>query len=323
MFSTHTNTNTIVCFNFNSHSPTTHNKTNISKYTNTQSTKHSIHIAAAMEISGSDGMGREFKSPDEMWKQETGDEQKKGDWYRNGVGYWQGVEASDDGVLGGYAQVNEPDIITSEGFLNTLFKEFFPDSGKNQHLVALDCGSGIGRVTKNLLIRYFNEVDLLEPVSHFLEAARENLSPGNLSVSEDHKAANFYCTPLQEFTPDAGRYDVIWIQWCIGHLADDDFVSFFERAKAGLKPGGFFVLKENLARSGFILDNEDKSITRSDVYFKKLFSRCGLHIHDMKDQEGFPVGLFPVRMYALLTEAPKRIKSSRPKRQTNRPGIIR
>uniref|UniRef100_A0A2P2KK48 Alpha N-terminal protein methyltransferase 1 n=1 Tax=Rhizophora mucronata TaxID=61149 RepID=A0A2P2KK48_RHIMU len=31
--------------------------------------------------------------------------------------------------------------------------------------------------------------------------------------------------------PDAGRYDVIWIQWCIGHLPDDDFVSFFKRAK--------------------------------------------------------------------------------------------
>ncbi|GJZ08376.1 alpha N-terminal protein methyltransferase 1 [Tanacetum coccineum] len=102
-----------------------------------------------------------------------------------------------------------------------------------------DCGSGLGRVTKNLLIKYFNE------------AARENLS-----VSEDYKAANFYCTPLQalinitEFTPGAGRYDVIWIQWCIGHLADADFVSFFKRAKAGPKPGGLFVLKEYLVRSG-------------------------------------------------------------------------
>lgn len=36
---------------------------------------------------------------------------------------------------------------------------------------------------------------------------------------------------FQEFTPDAGRYDIIWVQWCIGHLADDDFVSFFKRAK--------------------------------------------------------------------------------------------
>ncbi|GJW85278.1 alpha N-terminal protein methyltransferase 1 [Tanacetum coccineum] len=156
-----------------------------------------------------------------------------------------------------------------------------------------------------------------------MEAARENLSPENLSVSDDHKAANFYCTPLQEFTPDAGRYDVIWIQWCIGQLADDDFVSFFKRAKAGLKPGGLFVLKENLAKSGsgFKLDNEDKTIARSDEYFNELFSQCGLHVHYMKDQEGFPDGLLPVKMYALMTEIPKR--TIRPKRQCIRPGLIK
>ncbi|XP_076887115.1 alpha N-terminal protein methyltransferase 1-like [Bidens hawaiensis] len=276
-----------------------------------------------MEISGLDSNGRQFKSADEMWREEVGDSQKKHEWYSNGVGYWQRVEASVDGVLGGYAHVNEPDINNSEAFLNTLFARLFPNSGRNQHLVALDCGSGIGRVTKNLLIRYFNEVDLLEPVSHFLEAARENLSPENMMVSEEHKAVNFYCTPLQEFTPDAGRYDVIWIQWCIGHLADDDFVSFFERAKAGLKPGGFFVLKENLAKSGFVLDNEDKSLTRSHMYFKELFKRCGLTIYDMKDQKGFPDELFAVRIYALTTEPPKRAVSSRPKRQSVRPAIIK
>jgi hypothetical protein len=36
---------------------------------------------------------------------------------------------------------------------------------------------------------------------------------------------------LQDFTPEEGRYDVIWIQWCIGQLPDDDFISFFNRAK--------------------------------------------------------------------------------------------
>ncbi|KAL4590278.1 hypothetical protein LXL04_003205 [Taraxacum kok-saghyz] len=281
------------------------------------------NIRVEMEIGGLDSNGREFKNADEMWREEVGDSQKKLDWYRNGVGYWQGVDASVDGVLGGYGHVNEPDIKSSEAFLNTLLNELIPNAGRNRHLVALDCGSGIGRVTKNLLIRYFNEVDLLEPVSHFLEAARENLAPENLSVSEEHKAANFYCTPLQEFTPDAGRYDVIWIQWCIGHLADDDFVSFFKRAKAGLKPGGFFVLKENLARSGFVLDKEDKSLTRSDVYFKELFTQCGLNIYKLKDQKGFPDELFAVRMYALTTETMKKVGSSRPKRQSNRPAIIK
>ncbi|XP_009789028.1 alpha N-terminal protein methyltransferase 1 isoform X3 [Nicotiana tabacum] len=260
-----------------------------------------------MEIGGLDSDGREFRNADEMWREEVGDgdHQKKSQWYNKGINYWEGVEATVDGVLGGYGHVNEADIKASEEFLNTILPERFPDAGRGRHLVALDCGSGIGRVTKNLLIRYFNEVDLLEPVSHFLESARVNLAPENLMVSELHKAANFYCVPLQEFTPDAERYDVIWVQWCIGHLADDDFISFFKRAQAGLKPGGLFVLKENIAKTGFVLDKEDKSITRSDSYFKELFNQCGLYIYKMKDQKGFPDELFAVKMYALTTEMPR------------------
>ncbi|KAK6150169.1 hypothetical protein DH2020_017694 [Rehmannia glutinosa] len=187
-----------------------------------------------MDGCGLDSDGREFKNAEEMWREEVGDGDplKKSQWYSQGVGYWQkGVEATVDGVLGGYGHVNKPDIEGSEAFLNSLLAERFPDAGRGRRLVALDCGSGIGRITKNLLIRYFNEVDLLEPVSHFLETARRNLAPENLMVTEEYKAVNFFCVPLQDFTPEAGRYDMIWVQWCIGHLSDDDFVSFFERAK--------------------------------------------------------------------------------------------
>ncbi|KAF5193511.1 Alpha n-terminal protein methyltransferase [Thalictrum thalictroides] len=284
-----------------------------------------------METSGLDSDGREFKNAEEMWKEEIGEEgdlHKKSEWYRKAVGYWQNVEASVDGVLGGYGCVNETDIKTSEAFLNNILSERFAssDSAINRHRVALDCGSGIGRVTKNLLLRYFDEVDLVEPVSHFLEAARTNLNPEHLNISDDHKAANFYCIPLQDFTPEEGRYDIIWIQWCIGQLADDDFVSFFKRAKAGLKPNGVFVLKENIAKSGFVLDKDDKSITRSDTYFKELFNRCGLYIYKLQDQKGFPQELFAVKMYALTTDMPKRNHGSRSMnrsiRQCNRPSII-
>ncbi|KAK8664956.1 hypothetical protein V6N13_084724 [Hibiscus sabdariffa] len=266
-----------------------------------------------MEAAGTDSDGREFKSAQEMWREQIGDDNKKTLWYREGVAYWEGVEASVDGVLGGFGQVNDADIKGSEAFLNTLLHERFGDAGRNQHLVALDCGSGIGRITKNLLIRYFNEVDLLEPVSHFLDAARECLSQEHFVASDVHKATNFYCVPLQEFTPDAGRYNVIWVQWCIGHLTDDDFISFFKRAKVGLKPGGFFILKENIARNGFVLDKEDRSITRSDLYFKELFRQCGLHLYKMKAQKGLPEELFAVKMYALTTEAPKKVHKTRSK----------
>ncbi|KAH9795966.1 alpha N-terminal protein methyltransferase 1 [Citrus sinensis] len=213
--------------------------------------------SSAMEVSGLDSDGKEFKNAEEMWREQIGEDgeqqEKKTQWYREGISYWEGVEASVDGVLGGFGNVNEVDIKGSEAFLQMLLSDRFPNARNNQHLVALDCGSGIGRITKNLLIRYFNEVDLLEPVSHFLDAARESLAPENHMAPDMHKATNFFCVPLQDFTPETGRYDVIWVQWCIGHLTDDDFVSFFKRAKVGLKPGGFFVLKENIARSGTFL----------------------------------------------------------------------
>ncbi|ESQ39509.1 hypothetical protein EUTSA_v10000956mg [Eutrema salsugineum] len=278
-----------------------------------------------MDVCGVDSEGKEFNSAQEMWREEIGeegDETKKTQWYRDGVSYWEGVEASVDGVLGGYGHVNDADILGSEVFLKTLMQERLVNvnGGTNQHLVALDCGSGIGRITKNLLIRYFNEVDLLEPVAQFLDAARENLASAG---SETHKATNFFCVPLQEFTPAAGRYDVIWVQWCIGHLTDDDFVSFFNRAKGCLKPGGFFVVKENLCKNGFVLDKEDRSITRSDPYFKQLFRRCGLHLYQTKDQKGLPQELFAVKMYALTIDTPPKVHRTRSKTRSNRPQIIK
>ncbi|MCO5574542.1 hypothetical protein L7F22_028329 [Adiantum nelumboides] len=237
-----------------------------------------------MEERGVDSDGTPFTTRSQMWAKEAGediatnscfDATKKREWYSKGVSYWEGVEASVNGVLGGYGHVNDQDVIASDGFL----LEILPEATLSlEHLIALDCGAGVGRVTKNLLLRHFNEVDLVEPVSHFLEAAKEKLmtvSPSSLLFG---RAVNFYCMPLQEFTPQANRYDVIWVQWCIGHLTDQDLIEFFRRAKIGLKPHGFFVVKENVTRRGFLVDKDDSSITRSDAYYRDLFDQAGLFL---------------------------------------------
>lgn len=52
-------------------------------------------------------------------------------------------------------------------------------------------------LSSNFLICSKIQVDLLEPVSHFLETARETLAPGCQTNSDMHKAVNFYCVPLQ------------------------------------------------------------------------------------------------------------------------------
>eukprot|EP00268_Persea_americana_P003732 TRINITY_DN1113_c0_g1_i11.p2 TRINITY_DN1113_c0_g1~~TRINITY_DN1113_c0_g1_i11.p2 ORF type:complete len:111 (-),score=27.96 TRINITY_DN1113_c0_g1_i11:700-1032(-) len=94
-------------------------------------------------------------------------------------------------------------------------------------------------------------------------------------------------------------------------------------AQAGLKPNGFFVVKENIAKNGFVLDKDDRSITRSDLYFKELFNQCGLHIWKIKDQKGFPKELFGVKMYVLTIDLPKRVDGSRKKMKSYKPAVIK
>ncbi|GJN23122.1 hypothetical protein PR202_gb10742 [Eleusine coracana subsp. coracana] len=337
--------------------------------------------AGEMDSRGYDSGGRIFSNATEMWAAELGStassaeaeatpaaaaaaagngaagvegsgDGKRKEWYSKAISYWQSVEASTEGVLGGYGCVNDADVKGSDAFLRPLIAERFGTT--KRHLVALGHGfeswkqplaemqgkaaykrpkwsdrspdpAQVGATCIGLppfeicvlphsyvSILSFGiwdlviQVDLVEPVPHFLEAARENLTGGMMDQGEDsHMAVNFYCVSLQDFTPEEGRYDVIWVQWCIGQLPDDDFISFFNRAKIGLKPDGFFVLKENIAKNGFVLDKEDNSVTRSDPYFRELFKKCGLYIHSVKDQKELPKELFAVKMYALVTDQPK------------------
>ncbi|GMN68017.1 hypothetical protein TIFTF001_037074 [Ficus carica] len=76
-------------------------------------------------------------------------------------------------------------------------------------------------------------------------------------------------------------------------------------------------------KEGFVLDNVDRSITRSDSYFKELFRQCGLHLYKTKDQKGMPEELFAVKMYALTPDVPKKVHHTRSKVRANRPGIIK
>ena len=46
-----------------------------------------------MDAAGLDSDGREFKSADEMWTEQAGDPNKKTQWYRHGVSFWEVLSA--------------------------------------------------------------------------------------------------------------------------------------------------------------------------------------------------------------------------------------
>ena len=213
--------------------------------------------------------------------------QSRLDWYRHGHQYWNKTAATLQGVLGGFAHVSPLDITESKAFLDEL---------KVSKGRSVDLGAGIGRITKDLLIPYgFKQVDLVEQSSHYVEAARGALQPVK-------GMGKFYTVGLQDYSPPKGAYDVMWFQWVLGHLPDDDLIAMFDRCREGLAPGGYIIVKENVSRgSGFVLDKEDMSVTRSLAQLKRCFAAAGYKVVREERQKKFPQQLFPVRMFALVS----------------------
>ncbi|MDR3548581.1 MAG: methyltransferase domain-containing protein [Candidatus Pacebacteria bacterium] len=245
---------------------------------------------------GEDNYGNDYSSLEDMWKMELGADGKtvkedrkvvgsKDEWYKRGNEYWNNVPRDASGMLQGWTQVCEPDIKCSFAFLSKLIKE-----GKLKPGKALDCGGGVGRVSKELLTKFFDIVDIVDQAPNLIEKAKTSIGSPRMR--------NFFVSGLQDFA-FAEKYDCIWIQWVLMNLTDDDMVKFLARCKESLAPGGLICAKENEKAVGFIVDKEDYSITRSKAMHMKIFEAAGLKIVDSVEQPEFPPELIPVMLYAL------------------------
>ena len=166
------------------------------------------------------------------WNSEEG----KKSWYGSGKEYWANEAASNTGMLGGYQAVHPADMKDSAQFI----EPFWPLEGAPLETRALDVGAGIGRISGGLLLKLADRVDLVEGCAKFVAQAREDLGWAGPRMER------FIVADMQDFAPDAGRYHLIWIQWCIGQLPDDDLVAFLGRCRAALAPGGLIVIKDNV-----------------------------------------------------------------------------
>jgi protein N-terminal methyltransferase len=229
--------------------------------------------------------------PEEVYRREwqavlaSGEKQ----WYDGAVDYWSKQDRSINGVLGGYAVLHAPDIADSSAFLKGLSTlDEPPEMG-----TVVDCGAGMGRVTKAVMLPLFQKVDLVEPCENLLEEAKE-------LMQDEPRAERYLLVGLQDFFPESGRYDVIWNQWCCLYLTDDDLVEYLKRCKAALRPRGLIVCKENVVIDGaHVFDYDDNSITRTDKQYREIFIRAGLELVRERRQTDWPADLFPVMTYAL------------------------
>ena len=103
-------------------------------------------------------------------------------------------------------------------------------------------------------------VDIVEPIQNFTDVVKE--SEEWKGLREKGRLGNVYNVGLQDWIPEAS-YDLIWNQWCLGHLTDTELVEYLKRCKRALSPRGWIVVKENLSSDiGDAYDDIDSSITR-------------------------------------------------------------
>jgi len=210
-------------------------------------------------------------------------------FYDDAKEHWQSIPATVDGMLGGLSQISSTDIGGSRKFLSQFIKGPKAKTGTHR---ALDCGAGIGRITKRLLLPLFETVDMVELTQSFLDEARKY-------VGEDAKRIDrMICSGLQQFTPEPGYYDVIWCQWVLGQLTDDDLLAFFFRCKQGLTENGLLILKENISTSEVEFDETDSSYTRPRQLIVDILRKANYHIIKEETQRQFPQDLYEVRMFA-------------------------
>ena len=234
---------------------------------------------------GSDTQGNQYTSIKEMWQC-----QDLSTWYDRASDWYEGnCSTTVDGVLGGLGFVSDVDLNGSREFMKDL--KLPPKSTTPS--VACECGAGIGRVTKGLLLDLCDRSDLVESSERLLYASPEY-------IGEKASKCRFYCFGLQDWEPTAAKYTIVWIQWVLCYLTDEDIVKFLQRCKASLIEGGVIILKENTVENEmFVLDVEDASVARSLEYWLDLISQAGLQVVKQTYQDDFPDDIFPVPMLAL------------------------
>lgn len=137
----------------------------------------------------------------------------------------------------------------------------------------------------------------------------------------------------QDHWDDQAGYDIIWAQWTLGHLTDEELIDFLKKSKLALRSpdsmkgddrdesiegqngdervrfdrnGGLIIVKENIYvdpsdpdGDNFLFDPEDSSVTRSHKCFLRIFEQAGLNLIQQEIQRGFDPDLYKVHFYAL------------------------
>jgi len=188
-------------------------------------------------ISGSDDAGRSYASLETLWTEQA---RHHREYYAANERWWDedgyGGGSDEEAMIGDGS--SEEDIEHSLRLLDAL-KARRPALAFGS---ALDGGSGVGRVTKHVLLRRFERVCLVEPCARWLKQSRRYL--GNKRAGK----CAFVHARLEELEAPSARpaaaaaaaqlFDLVWVQWTLQYLVDAHVVAALRSLASRLSAGG-------------------------------------------------------------------------------------
>ncbi|KAG7518650.1 phosphoethanolamine N-methyltransferase 3-like isoform X2 [Solea senegalensis] len=164
----------------------------------------------------------------------------------------------------------------------------------------LELGAGIGRYTTHLLTKaaHVTAVDFMET---FVEKNRQE--------NGHHNNATFIQADVIKMDFPQNSFDLIFSNWLLMYVSDDELKSFVEKMLGWLQPGGYLFFRESCNhRSGDKQRDFDPTIYRTEEYYSHLVSASQVEEPERGQTFGFDIVLKrKVQTYVQLKNNPNQI----------------
>ena len=204
------------------------------------------------------------------------------------INFWNLKNPTIEDMCGGLSGIHDYDILSTE----LAISKFNTSNIKS----VLEVGCGIGRISTNILFKYFENIDLLERKREFLIKAEERCK--NLNYQHGKTIfRDFYNSSIEDFT-FKNNYDLIFIQWVLEYLTDENLDEFLIKVYNNLNHQGVLIIKENVNEKSEYWEDEGSHI-REISFFEERFKRLNLkEIYSEKVDLG-RTDLYDVQMWCL------------------------
>lgn len=215
-------------------------------------------------------------------------------WYDITKKHWEKCEGTDKGMLGGNIELHNLDIKASKELIkNYVSKKFLKTNS------LLEVGAGIGRVTKSLLVNYFDNIYLVEQDKMFVDTAKKNLN-------EFKNVKEIIQSPMQKTFENSNlkdlKFSCIWLQWCLENIDDNDLERLLCECKEHLEEKGVIFIKENVVEDNdeVVINDIDYSRVRTDKLYKEIIKKSGLKVFKHMRHPDWDTEFMPVSIYILM-----------------------